>query len=43
MVTSRGKQEFYRDIIRRYGQKKGLLVYKTVKSEYTTLKKLADA
>lgn len=43
VVTSRGKQEFYRDIIRRYGQKKGLLVYKTVKSEYTTLKKLADA
>lgn len=43
VVNSRGKQEFYRDIIRRYGQKKGLQVYKTVKSEYTSLKKLADA
>lgn len=43
VVMSPGKQDFYRDIIRRYGQKKGLQVYKTVKSEYSSLKKLADA
>jgi len=42
VVSSLGKQDFYRDIIRRYGQKKGLQVYKTVKSEYSSLKKLAD-
>ena len=43
VVSSPGKQDFYRDIIRRYGQKKGLQVYKTVKSEYSSLKKLADS
>lgn len=43
VVSSPGKQDFYRDIIRRYGQKKGLQVYKTVRSEYSSLKKLADS
>lgn len=42
VADSKGKQDFYREIIRRYGQKKGLEIYKTVKSEYSNLKKLAD-
>ncbi|MBR6789918.1 MAG: hypothetical protein IKM31_03505 [Oscillospiraceae bacterium] len=43
LASSKGKQEFYREIIGRYGQKKGLEIYKTVKSEYSNLKKLADS
>ena len=43
MAASKGKQDFYREIIRRYGQKKGLEIYKIVKSEYSNLKKLADS
>lgn len=43
VVTSKGKQDFYREIIRQYGQKKGLEIYKIVKSEYSNLKKLADS
>ena len=43
VVVSKGKQDFYREIIRQYGQKKGLEIYKIVKSEYSNLKKLADS
>lgn len=43
VVTSKGKQDFYREIIRQHGQKKGLEIYKIVKSEYSNLKKLADS
>ena len=39
ILLSEGKQEFYRGIIRRFGQKRGLLVYKAVKSDFTALKK----
>ncbi len=39
ILLSEGKQEFYRSIIRRFGQKKGLLVYKTIKSDFSALKK----
>lgn len=40
ILLSEGKQEFYRSIIRRFGQKKGLVVYKAIKSEFSALKKL---
>lgn len=43
LASSTGKQEFYREIIGHYGQKRGLEIYKTVKSEYSNLKKLADS
>lgn len=39
ILLAEGKQEFYRGIIRRFGQKKGLVVYKAVKSDFVTLKK----
>lgn len=39
ILLAEGKQEFYRGIIRRFGQKRGLLVYKAVKSDFTALKK----
>ena len=39
ILLSEGKQEFYRGIIRRFGQKKGLQVYKAVKSDFSGLKK----
>ena len=39
ILSSEGKQEFYRGIIRRFGQKKGLLVYKAVKSDFAAFKK----
>ena len=39
---AQGKQVFYRRIIGSYGQKKGLEIYKTVKSEYTNLKKILE-
>ena len=39
LAKSQGKQEFYRKLIAKYGQKKGLELYRTVKSEYTNLKK----
>lgn len=40
VVKAGSKQDFYRHIITAYGQKKGLEIYKNVKSEYTSLKKL---
>ena len=39
ILSSEGKQEFYRGIIRRFGQKKGLQVYKAVKSDFAAFKK----
>ena len=42
LVSTVGKQDFYRRIIADYGQKKGLEIYKTIKSEYTNLKKLLE-
>lgn len=39
ILLAEGKQEFYRGIIRRFGQKKGLIVYKAVKSDFGALKK----
>ncbi len=39
ILLAEGKQEFYRGIIRRFGQKRGLLVYKAVKSDFAALKK----
>lgn len=42
LVSTEGKQDFYRRIIADYGQKKGLEIYKTIKSEYTNLKKLLE-
>ena len=39
ILSSEGKQEFYRGIIRRFGQKKGLQVYKAVKSDFAAYKK----
>ena len=39
ILLAEGKQEFYRAIIRRFGQKKGLIVYKAVKSDFAALKK----
>lgn len=39
ILSSEGKQEFYRAIIRRFGQKKGLQVYKAVKSDFAAFKK----
>lgn len=39
ILLAEGKQEFYRGIIRRFGQKKGLVVYKAVKSDFGALKK----
>jgi len=39
ILSSEGKQEFYRAIIRRFGQKKGLVVYKAVKSDYSMMRK----
>lgn len=39
ILLAEGKQEFYRGIIRRFGQKRGLLVYKAVKSDFSALKK----
>ena len=42
LAKAQGKQDFYRRIIGSYGQKKGLEIYKTVKSEYTNLKKILE-
>lgn len=39
ILLAEGKQEFYRGIIRRFGQKRGLLVYKAVKSDFSAFKK----
>ena len=39
ILLAEGKHEFYRAIIRRFGQKKGLIVYKAVKSDFAALKK----
>ena len=39
ILMAEGKQEFYRGIIRRFGHKRGLLVYKAVKSDFSALKK----
>lgn len=43
LAKAQGKQDFYRRIIGSYGQKKGLEIYKTVKSEYTNLKKMLES
>ncbi len=42
LLDTEGKQDFYRRMIADYGQKKGLEIYKTIKSEYTNLKKLLE-
>ncbi len=42
LVKTHGKQDFYRRIIGNYGQKKGLEIYKKVKSEYMNLKKMLE-
>ena len=38
LAQTNGKQEFYRKLIAKYGQKKGLEIYKTLKSDYSNLK-----
>lgn len=41
-VATKGKQEFYRKLIGKYGQKRGLEIYNTAKQDYTSLKKATD-
>ncbi len=38
LMQAKGKQEFYRKLIAKYGQKKGLETYKILKPDYTGLK-----
>ena len=41
-ASTQGKQEFYRKLIGKYGQKQGLEIYKSMKSDYQSLKKSTE-